>query len=59
MTDQNKEKRLRVYYTADGYLEEEEVTDYPGAAETETPSKWLKFFCPHDFCEITSPTQLP
>ena len=59
MTKHNKEKRPRVLYTDDGWLEVEDSVGFSGSAETETQSKWLEIFCPQDCCEITSATQLP
>jgi hypothetical protein len=59
MTDHNKKKRLRVFCTEDGCMEELEPMEFPSLAETELQSRWLNIFCPQDACEITSPTQLP
>lgn len=59
MTEHNREKRLRVLYDDDGWLEAEESMEFSGSAETEIQSKWLDIFCPQDCCEITSATQLP
>ncbi len=59
MTDHEPKKRIRLFYTDDGRLGEEEIMDNSGPEEREPQSRWLEIFCPQGFCEITSPSQLP